>query len=147
MKVSLSITGTEQVIGTLLAIDKGSDGMIDKIVKSNAREASRAAKADIKTPKDKGTLIQSINTRKVAQMRYSVGSNVTYAAYHEFGTGRYAKAYVPTLPRDVQDMAKRYKGKGVREVNLPARSFIFRALVRQMPTLLKDIQKYLKSFS
>lgn len=147
MNVSLRISGTKEVIKTLDRINRQSEGDIGKIVKANAQEASRAAKSDPATPKDTGALIRSISVRKKQPMLYELGANVTYAAYHEFGTGRFAAAIVPTLPREVQAVAKRYKGKGVRQVNIRAGLMIYRSLVRQMPILIKDIKNYLNTYT
>lgn len=41
-----------------------------------------------------------------------VGCAVDYAAYVEFGTRKYAAAYVATLPPDWKAFAAQYKGKG-----------------------------------
>jgi hypothetical protein len=37
--------------------------------------------------------------------------NANYAAYVEFGTGKYAAEYVPSLPTTWQDFAAKYKGQ------------------------------------
>jgi hypothetical protein len=41
-----------------------------------------------------------------------VGCKADYAAYMEFGTRKFAAAYVATLPPDWQAFAAQYKGKG-----------------------------------
>ena len=75
---------------------------------------------------DKGTLKQSIKAeRKGKTVEVIAGAN--YAPYVEFGTGGMV---------DLDDMlqlgipasyAAQFKGKGIKEVNLPARPFFFNA--------------------
>ncbi len=77
-------------------------------------------------PVDKGTLKQSIKSeRKGKTVEVIAGAN--YAPYVEFGTGGMV---------DLDDMlqlgippsyAAQFKGKGIKEVNLPARPFFYNA--------------------
>ena len=77
-------------------------------------------------PVDKGTLKQSIKSeRKGKTVEVIAGAN--YAPYVEFGTGGMV---------DLDDMlqlgippsyAGQFKGKGIKEVNLPARPFFYNA--------------------
>lgn len=82
------------------------------------RLAKRAA------PVDKGTLRQSISAQKSGKT-INVVANAKYSPYVEFGTGGRV---------DLDDMlqlgipatyAAQFKGKGIRDVNLPPRPFFF----------------------
>jgi len=82
------------------------------------RLAKRAA------PVDKGTLKQSISAQRSGKT-VNVIAAANYAPYVEFGTGGRV---------DLDDMlrlgipasyAAQFKGKGIRDVNLPARPFFF----------------------
>jgi HK97 gp10 family phage protein len=82
------------------------------------RLAKRAA------PVDKGTLKQSISAQRSGKT-LNVIAAAHYAPYVEFGTGGRV---------DLDDMlrlgipasyAAQFKGKGIRDVNLPARPFFF----------------------
>ena len=75
-------------------------------------------------PVDKGSLKQSISTQRSGKS-INVVAAANYAPYVEFGTGGSV---------DLTDMielgippsyAAQFKGKGIREVNLPARPFFF----------------------
>ena len=75
-------------------------------------------------PVDKGSLKQSISEQRSGKS-INVGAAANYAPYVEFGTGGSV---------DLTDMielgippsyAAKFKGKGIREVNLPARPFFF----------------------
>ena len=75
-------------------------------------------------PVDKGSLKQSISTQRSGKS-VNVVAAANYAPYVEFGTGGSV---------DLTDMielgippsyAAQFKGKGIRDVNLPARPFFF----------------------
>ncbi len=75
-------------------------------------------------PVDKGSLKQSISAQRSGKS-INVVAAANYAPYVEFGTGGSV---------DLTDMielgippsyAAQFKGKGIREVNLPARPFFF----------------------
>ena len=82
------------------------------------RLAKRAA------PVDKGTLKQSINSQRSGKT-INVIAAAHYAPYVEFGTGGRVnlddmlRLGIPT------SYAAQFKGKGIRDVNLPARPFFF----------------------
>ena len=82
------------------------------------RLAKRAA------PVDKGTLKQSINSQRSGKT-INVIAAAHYAPYVEFGTGGRVnlddmwRLGIPT------SYAAQFKGKGIRDVNVPARPFFF----------------------
>jgi HK97 gp10 family phage protein len=90
----------------------------------SAMDIVRMAKQN--APVDKGTLKQSIKSeRKGKTVEVIAGAN--YAPYVEFGTGGMV---------DLNDMlqlgippsyAAQFKGRGIKEVNLPARPFFYNA--------------------
>lgn len=59
---------------------------------------------------DEGMLLRSINPN-YGNGSASVTASAKYAAYVEFGTRKYAAAYVSTLPSDWQTYAATFKGK------------------------------------
>lgn len=62
-------------------------------------------------PVDEGFLRNSISFVK-SDLKVSIIVAAFYAAYVEFGTRKFAAAYVSTLPNDWQVFAAQYKGKG-----------------------------------
>jgi HK97 gp10 family phage protein len=58
---------------------------------------------------DEGLLLRSISP-KYGQGKASVIASAKYAAYVEFGTRKYAAAYVSSLPADWQAYASTFKG-------------------------------------
>lgn len=140
--ISVDVSGGKRVAAFLKNLDKRTDGLIDDIIKVNANEIAAKAKGAASrttTPKATGTLALSINVRKVAPLVYGVGSNVTYAAYQEFGTGSFASGYVPTLPPEIRRIASKYRGKGIRNVNIRAKKFLYENVEDQIPVLLRDL--------
>mgnify|MGYP000896336560 CR=1 FL=1 len=77
----------------------------DKFGINADREAKQLA------PTDEGLLKNSIY-HDVVPLGSIVGCSVEYAAYVEFGTRKYAAAYVSTLPEDWKQLAAQAKGKG-----------------------------------
>lgn len=67
------------------------------------------------------------------------------AAYIEWGTGDFAKAYVATLPKEQQEEALRFfvTGKGHGR----PQPFFFPAIMRNTPELLEAIEKELQKLA
>ena len=137
-QVKLQVKGAAQVAKALTEIDKKTDGLIDEICLINAQEL--ATNATRHAPIDTGKLRQSIAVTRLGPRRYSVGPNVRYAAYQEFGTGRYAAQTVPQLPRSWQNLARKYKGRGLRKVNIPPNLYLYYAFVAQATIFIDDLE-------
>ena len=60
-------------------------------------------------PAQYGQLRASLKMKKNKDFAYTIGSNLYYAPYIEFGTGPYAKKYVPTIDKEWQDYALTFK--------------------------------------
>ena len=93
---------------------------------------------------DKGALKQSIKAQRSGKT-INIVAGANYAPYVEFGTGGMV---------DLTDMielgippsyAAQFKGKGIREVNLPARPFFFNAARIGFRNLLVRLNKEIKN--
>ena len=82
------------------------------------RLAKRAA------PVDKGALKQSISTQRSGKS-VNIVAAANYAPYVEFGTGGSVDLTDMVELGIPESYAAQFKGKGIREVNLPARPFFF----------------------
>lgn len=82
---------------------------IDKILSGNTLECAGVAKRLAAT--DEGTLKENISANVQIPLHKEVNVNVYYAAYVEFGTGKYAAQYVASIPPDWKQMALQFKGK------------------------------------
>ncbi len=69
-------------------------------------------------PVDEGLLKSSIFAETdAANLTLTVGARAKYASYVEFGTRKFAAAYVSTLPAQWQQLAATTKGKGGGTLN------------------------------
>jgi hypothetical protein len=65
-------------------------------------------RANQKKPVDMGGLQVRVDSRLLEK---EITVNANYAAFMEFGTGKYAAAYVATLPADWQTYAAQFRGQ------------------------------------
>lgn len=94
-------------------------------------------KAVSRAPVDLGVLRQSIgNEPRNGGFNYIIFVSAEYAPYIEFGTG--IKVNVPS---ELTNYAKQFIGKGERQVNLPARPFLFPAYFEERKKLIEDLKK------
>ena len=75
-------------------------------------------------PVDKGSLKQSISAQRSGKS-VNVVAAAHYAPYVEFGTGGRVDLTDMTQLGIPPSYAAQFKGKGIRDVNLPARPFFF----------------------
>lgn len=82
---------------------------------------------------DTGRLRASIHKRQEGTSG-DVFTNVEYAPYIEFGTGS-----LVSVPDELKDYALQFKGRGLRNVNLPARPFMYPAFVKERPKYIRNL--------
>ena len=93
--------------------------------------------------KDTGALRQSINS-EASGKGVAVFANADYAPYIEFGTGSQV-SLADMKELGIPDAyAAQFKGKGIRDVNLPARPFFFSSARVGFNNMLKRVDKKLK---
>lgn len=91
-----------------ISIKKLEEG-IDTALNTAALEIEATAKR--LAPKDMGAISQGISANTNGRFQKEITVNTPYAAYAEFGTGKYAAAYASTLPADWKTYAAQFKGK------------------------------------
>ena len=93
--------------------------------------------------KDTGALRQSINS-EASGKGVAVFANANYAPYIEFGTGSQV-SLADMKELGIPDAyAAQFKGKGIKEINLPARPFFFSSARVGFNNMLKRVDKKLK---
>jgi hypothetical protein len=100
----------------------------------NAIQVTRA-------PIDTNKLRTSINTERQAPLNYlmeSGGMGAEYAPYIEFGTGG-----LVDIPANLSTEASKFKGNGIRRVNMKAQPFFFAPFFEKKKDLVKNILKLL----
>lgn len=99
-----------------------------------AREAKKTVAVDT------GGLKQSI-TPEISGKTVSVVVNKKYAPYIEFGTGSSVNIDDMLQLGIPSSYAMQFKGKGIREVNLPARPFLFSSARKELRNLMNRLTK------
>ena len=107
--------------------------MMDQEIAAHGELMATSAKG--KCPVDTGRLRASIYLNKQQFMSYQLIAATNYAAYVEFGTG---KGFIPNgQPWD--GIASKFKGKGIKEVNLLPRPYMRPSVLAYIPSLKKSI--------
>lgn len=105
-------------------------------VRESAEKIARQAKETVSAiAADKGNLMRSISAKPIGPISFEVVAQARYAPYVEFGTGTLVK-----VPAGLEDYAIQFKGRGVKEVNLPARPFLFNNYLRERPEIIKRLK-------
>jgi len=137
-KLNLEIKGIDAIIKKLKTYGEHAENIVEIHTKATALEI--AADAKRLAPVDTGKLRQSIGTQKVEKLTYRIFAGVKYAPYMEFGTGGLVE-----VPKELKALAIKFKGKGVKKIDLKPQPFLYPALVlnRQYykETLLKELKK------
>ena len=68
----------------------------------------------------------------------AVYDSVHYAPYVEFGTGNLVR-----VPDELKELAEQFRGRGIRQVNLPARPFMYPAFVKERPVYIRNLKNVL----
>jgi HK97 gp10 family phage protein len=142
MRVETKIdqNGLNELLAKIEALKKYSRQEVSNELGAIAQYSAKRAQR--KAPKDKGPLGQGIKGGIIGKQAV-VMSTAKYSPYVEFGTGRMV---------DLDDMqqlgipdsyAAQFKGKGIREVNLPARPFFFNSIRIELQKGLVKIQNKL----
>lgn len=90
---------------------------------------------------DTGRLANSISLKKEQFLSYNLVAQTDYAAYVEFGTGRFAASYVPSLEEEWQKIALSFKKSG--NGRLPSRPYMRPSILAYQKPLKEAIIKIL----
>jgi len=138
----MKIKGLNGVISDIRKHGKEAEKDIEAVTELTARNIEKNAKANVVT--DLGKLGQSIQSVKVDKTNWKVeagGVIAPYAPYVEFGTGGLVQ-----VPKELKQMAAQFKGKGVKQVNLPARPFLYPALLLGRTEYIEKLKKVLNKY-
>lgn len=148
--IGLEISGVNELLAGFENYKKESDKAINQAVADTARAVEKDAKERLKSglqqnPKHRRTsrLLSSIMRKKdyeKDQFEAVIGTNVEYAPYIEFGTGDFVE-----IPEGAEDVAAKYKGKGIRKVNIRAVSFLNYAAVKNRGKFIQSLTNRLNA--
>lgn len=135
---TINIKGVEETIKNLRNAADDIADQVDFALAVNTEQMATEAKQ--RCVVDTGRLRASISANKQKKFLYELVAQANYAAYVEFGTG---KGFIPLPEKEWMTLAGQFKGKGIKEVNLPARPYLRPSVNRIYPIMLKDIENIL----
>lgn len=131
--ITFQARGIQQLLKDIDKYGKRVKKEIDLEIEASARTIERNAKRA--APVDMGFLRNSISSKKEQELVYEIVVQRYYGAYVEFGTGG-----LVDVPPGLEQYALQFKGDGIRQVNLPARPFLFPAYEAERVLLVKRIK-------
>lgn len=116
----------------------------EKLVEDTTIAIASEIEADAKrlAPVDEGFLRNQIFTQEVDKLNYEVVAGAPYSAYMEFGTGG-----LVDIPVEMQDIAIQFKGKGVKQVNISPRPFLYPAFIKGRLQYVDDLTDVLNDLT
>ncbi len=125
--ISIKITGLTKTIDKLKSLGIQGVEAIEDATVNTANEMVLEAKRSLTVvgAVDNGGLRQSIVNTQIDSLNYKVEALKFYAPYVEFGTGT-----MVDIKPGWEKMAGQFKGKKIKQVNLPARPFMFPAYLK-----------------
>ena len=138
----MEIKGINEVIANLRKYGKEAEKDIAGVTEQMARKIESYAKQN--APVDLGKLGQSIQAVKDTDTSWTIeagGVLAPYAPFVEFGTGGLVE-----VPNELKEQAIKFKGKGIKKINLMARPFLYPALLRGRVEYLEKLTKVLSKY-
>lgn len=133
----MKITGLNE---TIRELNKFKELGVEAI-KANIEVASYNMQHEAmqRVPVDQSQLINSIKPRiKDNGLTAVLIATAPHAAYQEFGTGGRV-----SIPKGMEELARQFKGRGLRNVNLAPQPFMFPAWDRERKQFVIRLQKEL----
>lgn len=138
----MDIKGINSTIAKIKQYGKEAEKDIAGVTELVARNIEKDAKSNVVA--NFGKLGQSIKAVKETPLNWKIeagGVLAPYAPFVEFGTGGLVQ-----VPNELKEMAIKFKGKGIKEVNLPARPYLYPALLRGRVEYLDKLKKVLNKY-
>jgi len=138
----MEIKGINTVIANIKRYGAEATKDIEGITELVARNIEKNAK--VNAPANFGKLGQSIQAVKFDNLSWKIeagGVIAPHAPFVEFGTGGLVE-----VPTELKEQAIKFKGKGIRKVNLRARPYLYPALLQGRIEYLDKLKKLLKKY-
>jgi HK97 gp10 family phage protein len=136
--IRLDTRSVQQTIKKLQKYGRAVQSDIGKLVETTAVKIELAAKKRVRV-KDNNLRPSIHRTIKKKSLSATVGTNVHYAPYVEFGTGN-----LVSVPEGLGTYAMQFKGKGIKQINLRARPFLFNSANENRKAYKNGVKKILK---
>ena len=137
----MAVKGLKSVLGSLKKFGKEADESVEIITFATAKDIELNAKqlAPVNKGKHGGFLRQMIAAEEVDPKNWRIVAKANYSAYMEFGTGG-----LVSVPKELKEMAMRFKGGGIRQINITPRPFLYPSWKKGQKEYLKELKKELK---
>jgi len=138
----MEIKGLNSVLANIRKYGKEAEKDIEGVTELVARNIEKNAKNY--APANFGKLGQSIQAVKDTPLNWKIeagGVIAPYAPFVEFGTGG-----LVDVPNELKDQAIKFKGKGIKQVNLRARPYLYPALLQGRTEYLEKLKKVLEKY-
>lgn len=138
----MNIKGLNTVISDLRRYGKEAEKDIEAVTEQMARKIEGYAKSS--APTDFGKLGQSIQAVKDTPTNWKIeagGVLAPYAPFVEFGTGG-----LVDVPQELQEQAIKFKGKGIKQINLRPRPYLYPAFLRGSAEYVEKLKKVLDKY-
>lgn len=138
----MQVKGINAVISKLRQYGKEAERDIEGVTELVARNIEKEAKS--LAPTNFGKLGQSIQANKQSQLSWAIeagGTLAPYAPFVEFGTGG-----LVVVPQELKEIAIKFKGRGVKKINLRARPYLYPALLKGRTEYLDKLKKVLSKY-
>lgn len=140
----MKIKGLDKLVKDLRAFGVEGEKRIAETTEANAREIEATAKQI--APHDLGILRQNIKALNIGDIVWKIKANAfgnaPYSAYQEFGTGGLVE-----VPAELKEIAIRFKGKGVKKIDMRPQPFLYPAWKGQLNQYIKDLKADLKDLT
>ena len=136
------VKGLNSVLSDIRKFGKEAEKDIEAVTEQVARNIEKEAKSTVVS--DLGKLGQSIQVVKIDNLRWNIeagGTLAPYAPFIEFGTGG-----TVVVPDELKEMALKFKGKGIKLINLQARPFLYPALLKGRVEYVDKLKKVLSKY-
>lgn len=118
----------------------GNAALIDRELAATGELMATSAKNMVAV--DTGRLRNSISLKKDQFLSYYLVAQTNYAAYVEFGTGT---GFIPPEKTEWANIAAQFKGRGIKQVNLPARPYMRPSILAYYPKFKEEAIKIIRS--
>lgn len=139
----MGIKGLNTVLSNLRKYGQEAEKDIEAVTEQVARNIEKYAKQTVVVG-ETGKLGQSIKAVKDTPLNWNIeagGVLAPYAPFVEFGTGGLVE-----VPTELQEQAIKFKGQGIKKINLRARPFLYPALLRGRAEYLDKLKKVLSKY-
>lgn len=140
MAFVVNLSGLKDIQDALKDIDGKLRQDVGDEINASALTIQNSAKR--LAPVDLGFLRNNIALVPIGDLTFAVEASAKYSPYIEFGTGGEVN-----VPAGYEDLAIRFKGRGIRKVNIRPQPFLIPSYETEKPKLIDRLKKLLDAKS